>query len=111
MLNSDMMRGFHDLLVLKVLEDHDSYGYQVSSTIFKWSGDRYRLKETTLYSCFNRLQKNGFIFSYDGQVTHGRGRIYYRITPNGSAFLKELKESYGLIKIIMDEFLEQPHEC
>ena len=107
---SDILRGFHDLMILKVLSDHDSYCYEVSSTIFEWTVQRYRLKETTLYSSFSRLEKNGYITSYEGQKTHGRMRIYYSITPQGRVYFEESVQSYQRITIMMDEFLEEPHE-
>ena len=57
MISSDGIRGYNDVIILSVLKDGDSYGYAVSQKIRDVSGEIYVIKETTLYSAFNRLEK------------------------------------------------------
>lgn len=57
MISSDIMRGYNDIIVLALLYKHDSYGYEISKAIQECSGGNYIIKETTLYSTINRLEK------------------------------------------------------
>ena len=75
--------GYSDTILLSLLAEGDSYGYQLSRSIRERSGGAYVMKETTLYSAFARLEKNGFIASYQGQESRGRPRTYYTITAPG----------------------------
>ena len=60
MIGSDVIRGYSDTILLSLLAEGDSYGYQLSRSIRERSGGAYQMKETTLYSAFARLEKNGF---------------------------------------------------
>ncbi len=105
MISSDIMRGYNDLLILSVLLDGDSYGYEISKRIRDISEERYVIKETTLYSAFARLEKNGFITSYPGDKTHGKPRTYYKITAAGLAHFIEKQEEWQVTKVVVDKFL------
>ncbi|MCL2752947.1 MAG: PadR family transcriptional regulator [Defluviitaleaceae bacterium] len=70
-------------MILRVLCDDDSYGYEISKKITEISQGAYNMKETTLYSAFSRLEKSGALSSYPGTVTGGRERTYYTLTPAG----------------------------
>lgn len=105
LISSDVMRGFHDLLILSLLEERDSYGYEIGKEIKLRAEDVYQLKETTLYSVFARLEKNGWISSYDTQETHGRKRVNYTITSDGRQEFKRRKEEWSLIKNLMKQFI------
>ena len=54
MISSDGIRGYNDVIILSVLKEGDSYGYAVSQKIRDVSEEVYVIKETTLYSAFNR---------------------------------------------------------
>ena len=62
-ISSDVIRGYNDTMILYLLLDHDSYGYEISKEIRRISEDKYVIKETTLYSAFNRMERNGYITS------------------------------------------------
>lgn len=66
MISSDVIRGYNDTLILYMLLDGESYGYEISKNIRKLSDEKYVMKETTLYSAFTRLEKNGYIDSFSG---------------------------------------------
>ena len=83
MISSDVLRGYNDTIVLSCLIEKDSYGYEISKTITQKSNGSYLMKETTLYSVFSRLEKNGYINAYEGEETLGSKRRYYAITESG----------------------------
>lgn len=105
LISSDVMRGFHDLLILSLLAEGDSYAYEIGKEIKLRAAELYQLKETTLYSAFSRLEKNGWISSYDTQETHGRKRVNYTITSDGRKEFKRRKEEWSLITNLMTQFI------
>jgi hypothetical protein len=64
MISSDVIRGYNDTMILFLLLEEPSYGYEISRKIREISEGRYVIKETTLYSAFSRLEKNGYIESF-----------------------------------------------
>ena len=67
-----------ELLVLAMISQQDSYGYQISQQIKSVSN----LKDSTLYPVLRRLAENYYVDIYDQQF-QGRNRKYYRITEAG----------------------------
>lgn len=107
MISSDVIRGYNDTIILSILLEKDSYGYEISKEIQKRSEERYIIKETTLYSAFNRLEKNGYITSYYGDETQGKRRTYYHISEAGKLYYKEKCEEWELTKDVINEFTER----
>lgn len=105
MISSDIIRGYNDSIILSILIDGDSYGYEISKKIRSITEEKYVIKETTLYSAFTRLAKKGFIVSYPGEETFGKKRTYYKITSEGLAFYLEKEREWKITKEVVDNFL------
>ena len=82
-INSDLIRGHIDTIILKALYEGDRYGYDIIKDIEQKSGGQYQLKQPTLYSCLKRLETQGFISSYWGAKSNGGRRKYYALTDMG----------------------------
>lgn len=67
-----------DLLILAIIKQEDSYGYQISQQLKGLSN----MKDSALYPILRRLSDGGYLETYD-QPYQGRNRKYYRITPAG----------------------------
>lgn len=106
LISSDVMRGYNDTIILHLLGEHDSYGYDISKEIETRTGGAYSMKETTLYSAVTRLETRGFIVSYYGNETFGKRRTYYTLTEQGKQHYREKCREWLLIKQIMDKFTE-----
>lgn len=104
-ISSDVIRGYNDTIILYLLLDEDSYGYEISKRIREISEGKYIIKETTLYSAFSRLEKNGYIVSYPGAETNGRKRTYYRITSAGREYYFEKCQEWYLTKDVIERFI------
>lgn len=105
LISSDVMRGYNDLMILYLLWEKDSYGYEISRQIKDLSYEKYIMKETTLYSAFTRLEKAGFIEAYYGTETNGKRRTYYKITENGRVFYREKCSEWKLVKEVVEHFI------
>ncbi len=106
-ISSDVIRGYNDTMILYLLLDEESYGYEISRRIREISEGKYIIKETTLYSAFSRLEKNGFIVSWPGTETNGRKRTYYRITDSGRQYYYEKCEEWRLTKDVVERFISR----
>lgn len=110
MIGSDVIRGYTDTMILFLLLERPSYGYEISKSIQNLSDGEYKLKETTLYSAFGRLEKNGFIESFPGEVTFGKPRTYYRITQIGQSYYKDKCREWTQIKNLIERFIDNREE-
>lgn len=100
-INSDLIRGHIDTIILKILRGGDNYGYEIMKAVSINSNNEYELKEPSLYTSLKRLEKQGQIVSYWGDESQGGRRKYYRITDNGNiAYEKALAEWLHAQKII-----------
>jgi PadR family transcriptional regulator PadR len=104
LISSDGIRGYNDMIILYLILDEPSYGYEISKKIKELSENKYVIKETTLYSGFTRLEKNGYISSFFGNETNGKRRTYYKITPSGIDYYREKCEEWKLTKDVVDRF-------
>ena len=88
-ISSDVIRGYNDTMILYLLWEQPSYGYEISKQIKSLSEEKYIIKETTLYSAFTRMEKNGYVESFSSDENGGKRRTYYRITDAGRQYYKE----------------------
>lgn len=56
-ISSDVIRGYNDTMILYLLWEKPSYGYEISKQIKTLSDEKYVIKETTLYSAFTRMEQ------------------------------------------------------
>ncbi|OJF92044.1 PadR family transcriptional regulator [Alkalibacterium sp. 20] len=106
MISSDVIRGYNDTFLLSLLNQGDSYGYELSRQIKEKTDGDYIIKETTMYSAFTRLSKKGYIISYPGTVTQGKKRTYYSITLEGKMHLKEKQEEWHITREVVDHLVK-----
>ena len=105
-ISSDIIRGYNDTMILYLLLNKPSYGYEISKQIKELSGEKYVIKETTLYSAFTRMEKNGYIESFSSQSTDtGKRRTYYRITEAGRKYYREKCEEWELTQEVVEKFI------
>jgi len=107
MISSDIIRGHLDAVILKLIIEKDRYGYEISKEISKRTDNTFEIKEATLYAVFQRLDKNEFIISYSGQITHGRKRKYYKVTELGQSYFKEKVNEWKETKKVINTLLEE----
>jgi PadR family transcriptional regulator len=107
LISSDIIRGYNDIIILYLLIENSSYGYEISKNIRQITKEEYVIKETTLYSAFTRLEKNGYIESFFGEETQGKRRTYFKITKAGLQYYKEKCEEWQLTKEVVNKFIKE----
>jgi PadR family transcriptional regulator PadR len=111
LISNDVIRGYTDIIILNLLLQNDSYGYEISKQIRIISEEKYVIKETTLYSAFTRLQKAGYIESYEGTKTNGKKRVYYHITEEGISHYARKCREWSEVKELVDKFAAVLDSC
>jgi PadR family transcriptional regulator, regulatory protein PadR len=71
-------------LILAALADRPRHGYGLVTEVATMSGDRVRLRASTLYAALERLTARGLIEPDHDEVDNGRLRRYYRLTDSGA---------------------------
>ena len=70
-VSADSIRGHIDTILLRILDNHDSYGYELIKRVSQKSDGRYELKEPSLYTSLRRLEGQQCIESYWGDESQG----------------------------------------
>ncbi|MCR5539660.1 MAG: PadR family transcriptional regulator [Ruminococcus sp.] len=92
--------GLLDAMVLSVVQNDDTYGYEITQFLRK----AVDISESTLYPVLRRLQKNDYLETYDKEFM-GRNRRYYRVTPKGNEALEEYRQEWQAHKEKVDSIL------
>ena len=92
-----------DAVVLSVVSHEGTYGYKITQDVQKVLD----VSESTLYPVLRRLQKDGFLETYDMEF-QGRNRRYYKITSNGMILLDKYRNEWvqfrkGINAILLGE--------
>ncbi|MDF3001083.1 MAG: PadR family transcriptional regulator [Bacillota bacterium] len=82
------------MLILRLIENEDMYGYQMIDALEKKSNHVFALKAGTLYPILHGLEQQEMITAYDGVSEEGRQRRYYQITKKGRKLLDEKKKEW-----------------
>lgn len=105
-LVGDLLRGHTDSIILSLLLDHDSYGYEINKTIETSTKGKLVLTEATLYTVFKRLERNAYIASYWMDGVNNVKRKYYSITEKGKDYLVSQKEAWVELEQVMTKLLK-----
>jgi DNA-binding PadR family transcriptional regulator len=104
-LGNEMIKGYIDAIILSILEHEDSYGYEITKSVYVQTEGQMELKEGTLYPSLKRLEAHGNIEGYWLDKDSGPRRRYYRITLKGRGKLKEYRQAWSDQERIISQFL------
>lgn len=105
MISSDFIRGYIDLMVLSTLQDEPNYGYGIAKAIDTITKEDYSVKQTTLYSAFKRLERNGYVTSFTHTQDNGKERTYYRLTEDGTSYFADMCDEWRITQEIINRFV------
>lgn len=89
-MDSKLLTGTLEMLVLEVISQGPTYGYEISQTVAEKSRGTFEMKEGSLYPALHRLEQQKFVTS-SWQEFEGRRRKYYRISASGQKALDAKK--------------------
>ena len=92
-IDRNLLSGGTTMLLLKLLEEKDMYGYEMIENLRLRSNDVFDLKAGTLYPLLHGLEEKGYLTSYE-HAAAGKLRKYYSLTKSGRRFLAQKQEEW-----------------
>lgn len=87
--DKSLLAGSSTMLILKLLDEQDMYGYQMIEELSRRSEHSFELKTGTLYPLLHGLERKELITSYEKDENTQRPRRYYHLTHKGRRLLAE----------------------
>lgn len=79
-------------LILRVLYEQPTYGYDIIQKIEEISYGRHKIKSGTMYTTLRRMEKETLVQSSWKKNTQGPDQRQYIVTPQGKDYLKHYLE-------------------
>jgi len=92
-VNPSFMTGIPELLVLRLLQDREMYGYEIVAAIAAVTGQVVAPKEGVIYPLLHDLEKEGLLRA-QSRPAGGRNRVYYALTSRGVRRLFDLTDNW-----------------
>jgi PadR family transcriptional regulator PadR len=102
--NPNFMNGVPELLILRLLQQKEMYGYEIVQAIRSRTGAVIAVGEGVVYPALHGLESDGALTSRRKTV-NGRSRIYYSVTPSGSLRLADLSQTWTNLAAAIQKML------
>jgi PadR family transcriptional regulator PadR len=102
--NPNFMNGVPELLILRLLQLEEMYGYEIVEAIRSRTGAVIAVGEGVVYPVLHALERDGALKSRRKAV-NGRSRIYYSVTPRGSDRLADLSQTWASLTTAIQTML------
>lgn len=96
-LQSEMVQGTLDMLILRTLVLGPAHGQTIAHVIERGSQDVLQVEHGSLYPALHRLQNRGWVASFWGTSENNRKAKYYRLTPEGRKRLAAQKSRWDQV--------------
>lgn len=96
------------MLLLKLLEGKEMYGYQMIKELEERSENVFSIKEGTMYPILHNLEKEGAVESFERPADTGRMRKYYRLTKKGSGVLAQKEAEWKMFQGAVEKVMKNP---
>ena len=104
-IQTELLQGTLDLLVLKTLQAGPAHGWDIAHRIQQVSQDVLRVGQGSLYPALHRLEAQGWISATWGASENNRRAKFYRLTASGRRQLANETESWerfsGAVALIL----------
>jgi transcriptional regulator len=102
---TDLLHGTLDLLVLRVLRNHELHGWGISKRIREISHDVLQVNQGSLYPALYRLERQGLIEADWGVSEEGRRAKFYHLTELGKRQLATAESSWRRFSLAVELIL------
>jgi len=93
-IDKALLSGSTAMLILKLLDEKDMYGYQMIEELARRSDDTFNLKAGTLYPLLHGLENGGLVSAYDDSAGGERVRKYYHLSHKGKKLLADKRSEW-----------------
>ncbi len=103
--NPNFLNGVPELLVLRLLEEQEMYGYEIVQALRSRTAEVITAGEGVVYPVLHGLESEGAVRS-KRQAVNGRSRVYYSLTPAGRRRLEEMSGAWKRVANAIQSMLE-----
>lgn len=98
------------MLYLKILDEKDCYGYEITHTLKERTHGKINVKEGTMYPILYKFEEIGFITSKKKLVGKKMKRVYYHLEPSGKEYLDKIYSEYKDMVNVISDLMEGEYE-
>src|SRR5882672_8516482 len=109
-LQSEMVQGTLDMLILKTLVLGPAHGQTIAHAIERGSDEVLQVEHGSLYPALHRLQNRGWIAAFWGTSENNRKAKYYRLSPEGRKQLAAHKSRWDEVVRAISRIMSQAPE-
>jgi PadR family transcriptional regulator PadR len=102
--NPNFMNGVPELLILRLLQQEEMYGYEIVQAIRSRTDAVIAVGEGVVYPVLHGLEHDGALTSRRKTI-NGRSRVYYAVTPVGAHRLANLSEAWTNLAAAIQKML------
>ena len=107
-LFAELKKGSAETLILAILEDGPTHGYDLAKQIDRRSGGRLSFHVASLYTTLYRLEQEGLIAGRWVEKAGQRRRRFYRLTAAGARQLAARRRSWREFVAAIDGVVVKP---
>lgn len=104
-IEASLKKATIELMLLKLLDEGDMYGYQLAQELKRRSNGQYTILEGSMYPILYRITESGYISFYEKKVGVRQTRVYYHLEDAGRQYLQSLLSSYHSYLDLIDFLL------
>ncbi len=108
--NPNFMNGVPELLILRLLQQKEMYGYEIVQAIRQRTDGVIAVGEGVVYPVLHGLEQDGALRS-QRKTVNGRSRIYYSVTTVGSRRLAALSQTWNNLATAIQSMLMRGHHA
>ena len=98
-MDAQLKKGILELCLLQRLSGEPKYGYDIIQALRIHFPE---VTESTFYAILRRLAKEGVADTFQGSVSNGPVRKYYRLTDSGRERLAKMAEDWRRLREILE---------
>ena len=96
-------RGWIQFLILRLLYEKPSYGYQLIETLEEKSSGLHKVETGSIYTVLRRMERRGLLKSEWEEAETRPDRRIYKVTKSGTEALKSGLQTIAKRKVLMDD--------
>src|SRR5699024_4551912 len=96
-----------DTIILRSLFSGTKHALEIAAFIEEKSGNKYEVKQATLYSALKRLEKQKYVRPFWNDAPEGGRRRYFEITPAGKAFADKNLSEWDYSRDVIDQLVDE----
>lgn len=99
-MDAQIKKGILEMCILHFIAKESPYGYDIIQKMHSYFPE---VTESTFYAILRRLYKEGAATTFEGSVSKGPVRKYYRITEQGKERLSQMKADWEYLRNVIHE--------